>query len=746
MKILKGLFKNKLFSLALIIFISITSVSGANAADTRPEPPRKRPPLTEEQMADLKHRKEWGFPHRDGVVLALCGGGMKGLAHIGVFEVLEREHIPVAGIVGTSMGSIMGGLYAAGYTPAEMREILSNVNLMEVMSGRGNKSDLYSAYNRPADPGESFISMTVNKDGGQQGKLGLLGTKDLYAFLSELTARVSETDFNRLPIPFASVATDLVNGETVVLREGNLASALRASMSIPIVFSPWPWEGRLLVDGGLKANLPVIEAKKIFPGHPVIAVNLFPANISKDSESFHSVVDVASQTLDILMVDQVRDNLAAADYVITPDVLGIGTFDDIDYNDIINRGVTAAEKELEGLRVLVAEKCGKWSHNNDDSEFRPGPPTVTAVRFEGVPNTIADKLRERYAEWIGKPLDMQLVSAAVNEISMRSDVKAVNGRAEGTGRGSVAVVFHIDSPAKYEFGIDGYASNMYWNRWLSVSATARDIFAAGDSATLEYRFGTVWGTMLRYFTAEDDTNSQFGVILAARREEYEPANFGAAEFERYTAKAAWYRRFNENARFGFGYAAQKVTSLGNSEIDDSGPYMSFNYSTLDDPVLPTKGFAIMSDMWFPIGHDIVSSTQFRSYFPFLSMKHVVFSGGFKTGTADDLAYAAMLGTREELYSLGQHPLVGDQAYWLHLGVESSFIRSWWGGVNLELFGNYGQVMRDWSNAGSRWEIGAAFSVPTNNFNGKLIFVFDEEDEFTIGYTIGLPRFWDGPLP
>ena len=106
----------------------------------------------------------------------------------------------------------------------------------------------------------------------------------------------------------------------------------------------------------------------------------------------------------------------------------------------------------------------------------------------------------------------------------------------------------------------------------------------------------------------------------------------------------------------------------------------------------------------------------------------------------------MLGIHNELYSLGQHPLVGDQAYWLHLGIERVFNRSWWGGVNIEFFGNYGRVMGGMHDEQSRWEAGVAFSVPTNNFNSKLIFVYDQEGGFTVGYSVGLPRFWDGPLP
>ena len=691
------------------------------------------------------HMQSWGFPHKEGVVLVLCGGGMKGLSHLGVFEVLEREKIPVAAIIGTSMGSIMGGLYASGRTPEDMREVLSKVDLMEIMSGR-NRSDLINGYNKPAVPGDSLFSFTIDKNKNEQGRLGALNAKDLYAFLSDLTSHVSVTDFDHLPIPFAAVATNLGNGDTVILRNGNLASALRASMSIPVVFDPWPMNGMLLVDGGLKANLPVLEAKKIFPGHPIVAVNLSPEDITKKNENFRTMFDVAAQTLDILMVQQIRQNVEAADLVITPEVSGFSTFASGGYDKIIDKGVEAAEEKVPELKKLVEEKCHTWDHSRVERTRRYGPPVVAEVRFEGVPEGVAEGLHEKYEDWIGKPLDMRLVADTVTQISTRDDIKSVDGRTENISRGSVAVIFQIERPAKYEFGVDGYASNLYWNRWISLSAVVHDTLMAGDSASLEFRFGTTWGAMMRYFTVEDEKDSQWGLVLAGRREEYEPYNYGNAEFERYTAKAAWYKKLNGRLRVGLGYGAQRVTSLGNDTINDHGPYFTFSFNTLDDPILPTKGMVVMSDLWFPIDHNVVSNTQFRTYVPFLKMGKVIFAGGLKTGDADSLAYAAMLGTREELYSLGQHPLVGDQAYWLHLGIERVFTRSWWGGVNVEIFGNYGQTMYDWKNADSRWEVGAALSIPTNNFSSKLVFVYDDDGGFTIGYTIGVPRFWDGPLP
>ena len=691
------------------------------------------------------HFRSWGFPHREGVVLVLCGGGMKGLAHIGVFEVLEREKIPVAAVIGTSMGAIMGGLYSAGYTPAEMREILSKVDLMEIMSGRTAMESDKGAFNRPPAPNDALFSVTVNSDNQTQGRRAALNAKNLYAFLSELTADVTVTDFDYLKYPFAAVATNLLDGDTVVLRNGNLASALRASMSIPIVFDPWPMDDMLLVDGGLKANLPVLEAKKIYPGHPIVAVNLSPEDITKKDTEMRTMFDVAGQTLDILMIQQIRDNAAAADLVIAPDVKKFSTFESGGYDRIIDEGTKAAEAKIDDLHRLVEEKCGVWDH---ELELRRplNPPIVAEVRFEGVPRGMAERIYKKYDEWIDKPLDMQAVSEAVSEISKYDDVRSVDGYTERLTRGFVAVVFRIERPAKYEIGFDGYASNLNANRWLSITGTARDTFMDGDTIGAEVRLGTTWGGMLRYFTPVSVNNDQWGLTLAARREEYEPFGRGETELERYVAKLAWYKTITDRMRIGVGYAGEMITSYRPNKDDEHGPYLSFAFNNLDDPVLPTRGFEVASNVWFPIGREVVSNTRFTSYIPIMKDNKVIFGGGFKTGDGDSLSYAAMLGIHNELYSLGQRPLVGDQAYWLHLGIERVFNRSWWGGVNIEIFGNYGQVLGGWDGDTSRWEAGVAFSVPTNNFNSKLIFVYDQEGGFTVGYSVGLPRFWDGPLP
>ncbi|MEA4871613.1 MAG: patatin-like phospholipase family protein, partial [Synergistaceae bacterium] len=545
-------------------------------------------------------------------------------------------------------------------------------------------------------------------------------------------------------IPFAAIATDLETGDSVVLRDGNLASALRASLSIPGIFEPWEMNGRLLVDGGLRANLPVLEAKKLFPGHPIVAVNLSPEKIRKNRENLRSMVEVMAQTIEILMVNQVRANAAAADLVIAPKVKDFGVLQSDGYDEIIARGVAAAEPMVEQLQNISCEPdktyC-EFSHVDPPSTVRP---TVTEIRFEGIPERMATILHGKYDEWIGEPLDMKKVADAVKILSTGDDFVSVEGRAQDLTENTAAIVFSIERPSKYAFGLSGYASNIYPDNWLSLSAQIRDIFSEGDVGSAEYRFGSKWGAMLRYFTPKTERDTQFGFVISAREEGLVPANAAAFELERYTARIAWYKDISTNFRIGLGYAVERVELLDNGTID--GPYINLTFNNLDDPILPTRGFSINSDIWFPNGETTITHTRFHTYLPIWPTWNVVLSGGLKTGDVDDPAYAATLGTNEELFSLAAHPLLGDQAYWLHLGAAKTITRSWWGGINLEAFGNFGQVMREWNNEESWWEVGIALSAPTTNFSSRVMVIYDQSGELTFGYSIGIPMWWNGPLP
>lgn len=686
----------------------------------------------------------WGFEHKEGIVLVLSGGGTKGLAHIGVLEVLEREHIPIAAIVGTSMGAIMGGIYATGYTSDEMYKLAMSTNLTDIISGRRPYTVIGNDSHTPPASGVEPFLIQIDKNGVASGRRGLLSPKNLYNFLASKTAKTNESDFNNLPIPFAAIATNLETGDAEVLRSGNLASALRASMSIPGIFDPWEIGGKVLVDGGLRANLPVKIAKQIFPGHPIVAVNLSPKCIKRDRSQLRSLLEIGSQSLEILMVTQVRENVKEADFVISPDVSSFGVLDTTGYDKIIERGRFAAESKLSDLKTLVSKTCHINNSEEHSNRKYNTPLVVTELQFDGIPIEIVDKLYKRYQYILGTNVNMEHFAEIIRELSLSEDFLSVDGKIEHIGNDNARAHFKIERPDKYELALNGYIGNIHPDSWVSLSAQIRDILDNGDIGTLEYRLGNRWGFKGRYFSPLSSRRTQFGFLLSAIEERVDPSEgeFGINEFERYTARAMWYKQFGSFSKIGIGYMGERI----NSYDTEHGLSAMFTFNNLDDPILPTKGFLLKANAWFPFHESVIVDTSFQIHLPTWQKWKVVLSGGFKMGDEDYFPYAAFLGNKEELYSLAEHPIFGDQAYWVHLGADKILMRTWWGGINTEIFANYGQVLSDWNNNTSWWETGVALSLPLNNFAGKLFAVYDQDGEITLGYSFGVPTFWNGPLP
>ncbi|WP_041190992.1 patatin-like phospholipase family protein, partial [Burkholderia pseudomallei] len=214
-----------------------------------------------------------GGPHRPAIGLVLSGGGARGYAHLGVLKVLEANRIPVDCIAATSMGAVVGGLYATGMTAQDMQRRLSQVNLADIAFDVTERSDL--PQKKREDERLYIDSLTIGFDSkGFKAPVGLVQGNRLQALLANWTAAVpTNQPFDRLPIPFRAIATDLQTGQKVVLDHGSLPLAIRASMALPGLFSPAEIDGRALVDGGLVGNLPV-DAARAMGADVVIAVDI----------------------------------------------------------------------------------------------------------------------------------------------------------------------------------------------------------------------------------------------------------------------------------------------------------------------------------------------------------------------------------------------------------------------------------------------------------------------------------------
>ncbi len=290
-----------------------------------------------------------GRPGRPAIGLVLSGGGARGYAHLGVLKVLEANRIPVDCIAATSMGAVVGGLYATGMTAQEMQRRLSQVNLADIAFDVTERADL--PQKKREDERLYIDSLTIGFDSkGFKAPVGLVQGNRLQALLANWTAAVpTNQPFDRLPIPFRAIATDLQTGQKVMLDHGSLPLAIRASMALPGLFSPAEIDGRALVDGGLVGNLPVDAARRM-GADIVIAVDI--GSPLRPLNALASPADVMQQMIGILIrqnVAEQRKQLTPNDILLQPD-LGKQTFTDFQTaNQAIAAGEAAAVAALPRL-------------------------------------------------------------------------------------------------------------------------------------------------------------------------------------------------------------------------------------------------------------------------------------------------------------------------------------------------------------------------------------------------------------
>lgn len=341
--------------------------------------------------------------HRPTVGLVLSGGGAKGAAHVGAIKYIEEIGIPVDVVVGTSMGGLVGGLYAMGYTPDQMDSILRSIDWKIMMSDKVSRENIpydikrykekfllsfpfyYSKKDyeeireeeRGYGRGVDRIRMGASEDSRTLARRNLLGSlpsgyitgQNVNNLLSSLSVGYQDTtNFLDLPIPFACVASDIISGRAKVWHGGKLVKALRTTMSIPAVFTPIRTDGMLLVDGGMRNNFPVDIAREM-GADLIIGVNL--AQEGKDYTQIRNIADIVWQSIDMLAGDSFRRSLQDVDLMIHPDLheYNMMSFSPEAIDTIIHRGTVAAKKQDEALRIIK-----EWV--GPDTLVRRAPPAI----------------------------------------------------------------------------------------------------------------------------------------------------------------------------------------------------------------------------------------------------------------------------------------------------------------------------------------------------------------------------------
>ena len=361
--------------------------------------------------------------------MVLSGGGARGFAHVGVLKALEAARVPVDVITGTSMGAIVGGLYASGMSPQALEAELMGIPWGTLFERRVPRQ-LLSQQRKEADFELSPVFQIGFRDGEFRTPTGAVSTRSLEWLLRRYTLHTRHlTSFDALPTPFRAVATDMETGEPVVLGQGDLAAALRASMSVPGVFAPLELEGRLLGDGGLVNNLPVDVARSL-GADVVIAVNIGTPLAGR--ESLNSVLGISAQMINILTEQNVQRSIATLtrhDLLLAPP---LGTLTSADFSEaqqIAALGARYAESVAEALGRFAIEPAAyaQWQLDRQPAAD-PLPQSLAFVRFEGVPAQQAAQLARLVDTQPQAPIDAPQLAADLVQLAASGDYDKVDYR------------------------------------------------------------------------------------------------------------------------------------------------------------------------------------------------------------------------------------------------------------------------------------------------------------------------------
>ncbi|MEJ2171970.1 MAG: patatin-like phospholipase family protein [Woeseiaceae bacterium] len=350
------------------------------------------------------------------VGLVLGGGGARGAAHIGVLRELERMRIPVDAIAGTSMGALVGGLYATGMSAAELEELVESIDWVNELADSPQRKDMN--FRRKEDDEQYPINFELGlADGELKVPMGIVHGHRLELLLHELTIGVANIGhFDRLPIPFRAMASDIESGEPYVVDSGDLAMAMRASMSVPGVLAPVTIDGHVLVDGGVVANLP-IDVMREMDVDVIIAVDVeFPLYAA---EELDSAIKVSEQVLTMLIRKETRRQIGAltdADILIRPE---LGTFASSDFGNIksaVKPGAEATLAAAERLRGLAIDERSYSVYAARRSASRPANEPLAFVRIVHDGRLSDRALESRIRVEAGDPVDTRRMAADVDRL------------------------------------------------------------------------------------------------------------------------------------------------------------------------------------------------------------------------------------------------------------------------------------------------------------------------------------------
>ena len=353
--------------------------------------------------------------HRQRIGLALSGGGALGLAEIGVIQWMEQNHIPVDRIAGTSMGSIIGAMYATGMAPAEMQKFVEKIDWDEALRPEPGYTQL--SYRRKQDRRDFLINAPLGLKHGLNGPNGFNSGQGVGLLLDRIAfAESGAASFDDLPIPFRCVATDMLSGEGVVLRDGPLAQAVRASMAIPGVFTPVELDGRVLADGGMVQNVPV-ETVLAMGADSVIAVELrLPPG---DVKELGTLTGVLTRAVDVMITQNEHHSLALAKATVTIAMNGFAATDYSRVRELVELGRRSAASQSAALLPYALQDPAEWQQYLAVRAARKhrSPDKIDTLEVAGADPDTNARIQHRLSKALQDSLDLSKLDTQLTRIS-----------------------------------------------------------------------------------------------------------------------------------------------------------------------------------------------------------------------------------------------------------------------------------------------------------------------------------------
>ena len=626
---------------------------------------------------------------RPKIGIALEGGGALGLAHIGVLQWFEDHHIPIDYLAGTSMGGLVGGLYATGKSPQELQELVKEQKWDIIIGGQIPYEDL--SYRRKEDLRAIQNSIKLGLKHGLSTPSGLNSGSEITLLIDRETLAYPKLDsFDSLPIPFRCVATDLVSGKEVVFSNGSLQQALRATMSIPGVFSPVRDGEKIYVDGGLVGNLPTDVVRKM-GADIVVAIHLEVA--PGNPKEIQSLFSVLGRSVDVVVLENELRGMKGADIVVTVELQKYNSFQYDRANAIIQEGTQAAEGKKQVLLPFAISDT-QWNAYvaAKNARVRTDVPAPQFVKVEGTSPQAARQIETFLQRLVGHPVD----NAEINQLLTRltgigkyaSADYRVTSRDSQTG---LLVTVHEYSYAppilQLGFGIDGSESDDVTFTQLA-RITLMDVWGYRSEWRTDVQLGNTYGVQTELYRPFTTTSKWF----FAPRGEATDASFKI--FHKSTPEAI-YRLYRDDVGIDIGYGFSRFTEvragyevgyfdpnlrLGTALIPpNNGRFgdmrLRFLTDHRDDFITPRRGYSAQATFrWYdtnPGARDPfpVMEAQAEYFVPITKPGSIfiVAQGGSTFGSNSIGAPQFFLGGPSRLSAYGTNELFGNQYYYFRAG-------------------------------------------------------------------------------